>query len=165
MNLPRVSLLPHRNAWSEIEADAVRVLECYVAWRGRCRPGDVLEVPLTIGHVQFWLRRTGARRCGRDYARRVLAALVEMGLLRDTGHALTPRVQPKRPGRSCWWRVWLVVPLARVVRLGTYPLRSAAASVSLCRFLRGQGFLAGPKRRRRFARGSVQANFWATGPP
>jgi hypothetical protein len=69
----RVSLLPHRNTWTEIERDAVKVLECYIANRGWHRPGDVVEIPWTVGHVQWWLRKTGARRRGRDYARAVLA--------------------------------------------------------------------------------------------
>jgi hypothetical protein len=37
----RVSLLPHRNTWTEIERDAVKVLECYIANRGWHPPGDV----------------------------------------------------------------------------------------------------------------------------
>jgi hypothetical protein len=64
----RVSLLPHSNTWTETERDAVKVLECYIANRGWHRPGDVVDIPLTVGHIQWWLRKTEARRQGRDYA-------------------------------------------------------------------------------------------------
>jgi hypothetical protein len=93
----RVSLLPHRNTWTEIERDAVKVLECYIANRGWHRQGEVVEVPWTVGHIQLWLRKTEARRQGRDYARAVLATLQRMELLRDTGTVLKPRRQPRGP--------------------------------------------------------------------
>jgi hypothetical protein len=84
-----VRLLPHRNTWTEIERGAVKVLECYIAKCGWHRPGDACEVPQSIGHVQLWLRKTGTRRQGRDYARGA-RGLERMELLRDTGTVLKP---------------------------------------------------------------------------
>jgi hypothetical protein len=162
----RVSLLPHRNTWTEIERDAVKVLECYIANRGWHRPGDVVEIPWTVGHVQWWLRKTGARRRGRDYARAVLATLVRMDLLRDTGTVLKPRRQPRNRLRSYWWRVFQVVPILRASWRGAYPHRSASPIVaSLCRFLRRQGLVSPRRRPSEFSRGSVQWVFAHTGPP
>jgi hypothetical protein len=159
----RVSLLPHRNTWTEIERDAVKVLECYIANLGWHRPGDVVEVPWTVGHVQFWLRKTEARRQGRDYARQVLATLVRMELMRDTGTVLKPRRQPRNRLRSYWWRVFQVVPIVRSSWQGAYPHRSDAPSVaSLCRFLRSQGLAP---RSSWSSRGSVQWVFAHSGPP
>jgi hypothetical protein len=82
MALPRISLLPHRSDWTEIERDAVNVIEHALAMRALDRPGDVLTTPWTIGYVQRWLRKTKARRRGRDYARDVLATLVDVFVLR-----------------------------------------------------------------------------------
>ena len=72
--MKRVTLLPHRNDWTEIQRDAVTMLECHIANRGTWRPGDVERTPLTLSHIQHWLRKNGARRRGRDYARDVLSA-------------------------------------------------------------------------------------------
>ncbi len=55
--LPRVSLLPHRRDWTELELDAVNVIEHAIAMRALDRPRDVIETPWTIGYVQRWLRR------------------------------------------------------------------------------------------------------------
>lgn len=66
------------------------MLEYVVAHRGNWRRGDVERIPLTLFFIQWWLRKTGARRRGRDYARDLLATLVEMGLLEDTGPVLLP---------------------------------------------------------------------------
>jgi len=159
----RVSLLPHLNSWTEIERDAVKVLECYIANRGWHRAGDVVEIPLTIGHAQLWLRKTEARRQGRDYARQVLATLVRMELLRDTGTVMKPRRQPRNRLRSYWWRVFQVALIIRASWWGAYPHRSASPSVaSLCRFLRSQGLA--PKSSWS-SRGSVQWVFAHSGPP
>jgi hypothetical protein len=159
----RVSLLPHRNTWTEIERDAVKVLECYIANRGWHRPGEVTEVPQSIGHVQLWLHKTGARRRGRDYARAVLATLQQMELLRDTGTVMKPRRQPRNLRHSYWWRVFEVIPITHVSWRGAYPHRSASPSVaSLRRFLVRQGLV---RRRRKATPGSVQWVFANSGPP
>ena len=105
----RVTVLPHRNDWTETQRDAIEVIERYIASRGFHRRGNVLIVPLTVGHVRFWLRRLGARRSGRDYAREVLAELVRIGVLEDTGSVMKPCRQPSRH-RSYWWRLWRVIP-------------------------------------------------------
>jgi hypothetical protein len=169
--MKRVTLLPHLNSWTEVERDAVKVLECYIASRGWHRPGEVLEVPLTVGHVQFWLWKTGAQRRGRDHARAVLATLQEMGILLDTGTVLKPRRQPRHLQHSFWWRVFRVIPITRILWRGAYPQleegedphRSAPPSVaSLCRFLDCQGLI---RRRREANRGSVQWVFAHSGPP
>jgi hypothetical protein len=159
----RVSLLPHRNTWTEIERDAVKVLECYIANRGWHRPGEVVEVPWTLGHVQLWLRKTEARRQGRDYAREVLATLVHMELLRDTGTVLKPRRQPRNLRHSYWWRVFQVVPIMRASWCGAYPHRSASPSVASLRlFLKRQGLVRQSSHARE---GSVQWVFAHSGPP
>jgi hypothetical protein len=161
--MKRVTLLPHLNSWTETERDSVKVLECYIANRGWHRPGEVLEVPLTVGHVQFWLWKTGARRKGRDHARAVLATLQKMELLRDTGTVMKPRRQPQNLHRSYWWRVFRVIPITRALWKGAYPHPSAPPSVaSLCRFLECQGL---GWRRRQANPGSVQWVFLHSGPP
>ena len=109
----RVSLLPHRNDWTEIQHDAVKMLEYVVGNRGSWRRGDVERIPLTLSHIQWWLRKTGARRRGRDYARDVLRTLVEMGLLEDTGQVILPRRQP-RPSAHSYYRVFEVLPVTRL---------------------------------------------------
>lgn len=132
-----------------MQHDAVSVIEHALALRGFDRPGDVIETPWTIGYVQKWLRRTKARRQGRDYSRTVLATLVEMELLRDTGKVLTPRRQPSHL-RSRWWRVFEVVPVVRARDRsnhwkGAYantPEPARRVTGSLCRFLRRKGLLS-----------------------
>jgi hypothetical protein len=160
--MARVSLLPHRSDWTELERDAVAMLECHIANRGEWRPGDVERTPLTLSHIQWWLGKTGARRRSRDYAREVLATLVGMGLLRDTGEVLTPRRQPRDSGRSYWWRVFEVLPITKL-RAARYAERLGSASpVSLYRFARCQGLIP---RRSKPRPGSVQWAFMHTGPP
>jgi hypothetical protein len=163
--MKRVSLLPHRNDWTEIQMDAVAVIEHALAMRALDRPGDVHQMPWTIGYVQRWLKRTKARR--RGYARQVLATLTEIELLRDTDEVMTPRKQPSRQ-RSYWWRVFEVVPVVRALSprwKGTYPRTpepSSRVTGSLCRSLGCQ-----PPRRRRTkpCKGSIQWVFMHTGPP
>jgi hypothetical protein len=41
--MKRVSLLPHRKTWTEIERDSVKMLECYIASRGWRRRGRFLK--------------------------------------------------------------------------------------------------------------------------
>jgi hypothetical protein len=76
------------------------------------------------------------------------------------------------PARSYWWRVYRVVPLSAVLRaykdlLGAYgqyldlPQHLASLSVWAIR----QGLISRRRRRRTARYGSVQAAFWATGPP
>ncbi len=128
----RVSLLPHRNDWTEIQHDAVKTLEYVVAHRGNWRRGDVERIPLTLFFIQHWLRWTGARRSRRDYARDVLATLVEMEILEDTGQVLPPRRQPRPSTHSYWYRVFEVLPITHLkagalaslacVSLGSQPM-------------------------------------------
>jgi hypothetical protein len=159
----RVSIITHRNDWTETEKDAVRVLECYLAHRGWSRPGQVMEVPLTVGHIRFWLRLTRARRRGRDYARTILTTLERLELIRDTGTVMKPTRQPKDRAHSYWWRVYTILPVLRRANPGAYPDPSAPLStVSLCRFLTGQGLLRRPRSPRR---ASIQWVFLHSGPP
>ena len=165
--MKRVSLLPHRNDWTEIQKDAVAVIEHALAMRALDRPGDVQQMPWTLGYVQRWLKRTTARRRGRDYARQVLATLVEMELLLDTGEVMVPRKQPSRQ-RSYWWRVFEVVPVVRALSprwRGTYastPEPASRVTGSLCRSL---GCQAPSKRRTNPRKGSIQWVFAHSGPP
>jgi hypothetical protein len=126
-----VSLLPHRNDWDELTRDTVRAVEWGIGSRGFHRPGDVLEVPGSIGYFQFLLRKTGARRRGRDYARTVLAKAQEIGLLRDTGRVLKPRRHP-RGEHQYWWRVWSVVRSSTLsLRYPDSPTAPTAATATL----------------------------------
>ncbi len=167
---PRVSLLPHRNDWTEIQKDAVAVIEHALAMRALDRPGDVQQMPWTIGYVQRWLKRTKARRQGRDYAREVLATLVAMELLRDTEEILTPRKQPSRQ-RSYWWRVFEVVPVVRALSprwKGSYsrtPEPAPRVTGSLRGLLACQGLARRRSKRSKPQKGSVQWVFMHTGPP
>jgi hypothetical protein len=163
----RVSLLPHRNDWTEIQRDAVTMLECHIANRGSWRCGDVERTPLTLSHIQWWLRKTVARRSGRGYAREVLATLVEMELLKDTGKVLLPRRQPCRSSHSYWWRIFEVLPITRLkagapASLDSISLGSRRVTVSLRGFLIRQGVI---RRRSTPARGSIQWAFLHSGPP
>lgn len=170
--MKRVTLLPHRNDWTEIQRDAVTMLECHIANRGTWRPGDVERTPLTLSHIQHWLRKTGARRRGRDYARDVLRVLVEMNLLRDLGkdQVLKPRKQPHNSEHTYWWRVFEVVPIARAKEAARRTSASLAAgstrlrleTVSLCGWLRRQGVI---RSKPKPSPGSVQEAFAVHGPP
>jgi len=82
------SCLPHHNHWTELQRDAVTMLECWLANRGNWLRGDVERIPLTLSRVRWWLRKTGARRQGRECARAVLRTLQGMKLLKDTGQVL-----------------------------------------------------------------------------
>jgi hypothetical protein len=164
-----VSLLPHRNDWTEQERDAVRVIEHAVHRRGFHRRGDVVEVPLTLSYIQGLLRVTGARRSGRDYARTVLATLARLDLVADTGRVLTPRKQPRGESQY-WWRLFRVLPISRALAQhtpqGAYPSRQPPAGSplkgSLRRFLHCQGLI---RKRRKARKGSVQWVFQNSGPP
>jgi len=190
----RVSLLPHRNDWSELQSDAVKMLEYAVANRGNWRPGDVVEIPLALSHGRWWLHKTGARRKGRDYARAVRGALQHdpaIRLLLDTADIpgrkeaktcrLLPRKQPdiaRKSGRSFWWPLYVVIPIARTraawragtqaslasLDLPSQPSRSRLRRdlVFLCGWLRSQGVLSKPSKP---VPGSEQWVFACSGPP
>lgn len=165
--LPRVSLLPHRRDWTELERDAVNVIEHAIAMRALDRPGDVIETPWTLSYVQKWLRHTKARRRGRDYARQVLAKLVEMELLRDTDKVLTPTKQPSRQ-RSFWWRVFEVVPVVRALSprwKGTYASTPEPAPWVTGCLRRLLGCQVPRKQRTKPRKGSIQWVFAHSGPP
>jgi hypothetical protein len=162
-----VSLLPHLNSWTEQERDTVRVVEHAVFLRGLHRPGDIREIPLTLSRIQRLLRRTGARRSGRDYARHVLATAIRLGVITDTGRVLKPRRQPRGESQY-WWRVFRVAAVdwafSHLQPQGAYPSTSAGSppSASLYRLLRRQGLVG---KRRRPRKGSIQWVFQNSGPP
>ena len=170
MDVKRVSLLPHRHDWTEIQRDAVTMLECHIANRGSWRRGDVERTPLTLSHIQWWLRKTGARRSGRDYARDVLREPVQMQLLKDTGQVLKPCKQPRKSEHVYWWRVFEVLPIARAKEAARRTSASLAGgsarlrrgTVSLRGWLRCQGVIRTPSKP---LKGSVQWVFMHTGPP
>jgi len=158
----RVTLIPWRDDRSEIERDTIVAIECLVANRGNWRRGDVENIPITIGHLQWWLKLTGARRRGRDYARDCLATAVDLGLIEDTGKLLKPRRQPfGHLGRLVWWRVFAVLPL-RKLRASRWSGGNAALPVSLRRWADRQGLIY---HRPKPSKGSVQEAFLITGPP
>ena len=165
----RIRLLSRNPHWSECQADAVRALERSILRRGFHRRGDIVEIPLTISHMQKMLRLTGARRKGNHYARACLAELVSMNVIKDTGHVLKPLKQPSRQNLR-WWRVYRVVPIKQAIYALTpsaygYPERPSVLTDSLLSFVRCQGL--GWKRREGFVpqKGSAQAAFHALGPP
>jgi hypothetical protein len=157
-------------------------------------PLEVLDdgtvgVFLTIGYVQTLLRDMGADKIGEDHAATVINTILpRLGLLQATGYVKKPRVRRAHPGeqreeggrhaqpstsRAYWWRIFRLPTLTRLLtpRVGAYPLRPgnpttpARDLASLVGLLRCQGLVRQPKRPSKFGRGSVQAAFWATGPP
>jgi hypothetical protein len=158
----RVTLIEWRNDRTEIEKDTIVAFECMIANRGNWRRGDVEEIPITIGHVEWWLKLTGARRHGRDYARDCLATAARLELIEDTGDVLKPRTQPfEHFGRFIWWRVFAILPLRRL-----RAARWSGALGALPGCLRGwadrQGLIY---HRPKPSKGSVQEAFLITGPP
>jgi hypothetical protein len=174
-------------------------LELHLLWRfeqDRHAPlDDGGETFLTVAHVQRLLRATGARRQGEKAAAEAIRWWQDFGLIVDTGKVKKPRAkreriaarehfgQGRRPAeggrdaqpsnlRSYWWRVFAIVPIARVLtayarmqgaygRFGDVPQFPA----SLSAFLRRQGLIPGPRRRRTVRPGSVQWVFLNSGPP
>jgi hypothetical protein len=153
-------------------------------------PDGTLGVFLTIGHVQKLLRQIGAHKHGEDYAAAVLNEhLPRLGLIEHTTRVKKPRVEPSRFGKntdprseggrgaqpdeqhSYWWRVFRLPTLTRYVTplAGAYRVHefwgARLGPASLVGLLRCQLLIPARRRRRGFAHGSVQAAFWATGPP
>jgi hypothetical protein len=156
----RVSLISWRNDRTEIEKDTIVAVECMVANRGNWRRGDVATIPITVGFMQRWLKLTGARRRGRDYARDCIATAVELELIEDTKTVLKPRKQPSSLD-SYWWRVFSVCAL-RNLRSAHRSGGSASLPVCLRRWADAQGLIY---RRPRPSPGSVQWEFANYGPP
>ncbi len=166
MRASRIRLLPPDPTRTELQRDALRALEHSLSLRGMHRKGDIIDVPLTIGHVQKMLARTGARRKGNHYARACLRELAAMQVIQNTGRILTPKRQTSLL-RSKWWRVYRVIPVYRSIRASIpgaygYPTPSLLLTGSLLSFLRCQGF---GRAIRTGAKGSPQAAFHALGPP
>lgn len=109
--------------------------------------------------------------------RRPRQSIARAGKFQSAGDVRTEGGADSQPSidRSRWWRVFRVPALTRVLTSYTpYPSREPDAgswrgvprhAVSLCRLLIRQGLLKQPRPRKRFRPGSVQAAFWATGPP
>jgi hypothetical protein len=153
-------------------------------------PDGGVGVFLTIGHVQGLLRQIGARKTGEDFAAEILNTILpRLGLLEDTGLTKKPKPRTRDPRataeaeggrhaqntlhRSHWWRVFRLPTVAKLVtpRFGAYPPRPGTepprhwGTASLVGLLRSQGLIPRRRRRSRVSAGSVQAAFWATGPP
>jgi hypothetical protein len=91
--------------------------------------------------------------------------------VRDAAHERRESAQPSS-SRSFWWRVFVVVPIARVLRAyeqmeGAYGrfVDVPQLPASLSAFLRRQRLIPGPQRRRTCRPGSVQWAFANSGPP
>jgi len=152
-----------------VQRDALKALECSIGLRGLHRPGDVVEIPLTNGHMQKMLRRTKARRTGNHYARLCLKELQAMNVIEDTGRTLKPLKQPSRQNLR-WWKVYKVIPIKRAVHALTptaygFPERPSVLTDSLLSFVRCQGLGWTGTAWFRPQKGSVQAAFHALGPP
>jgi len=181
MRRTRIRLLPKNPHWTEIQKDALKALECSIGLRGLHRPGDVVEIPLTNGHMQKMLRRTKARRSGNHYARACLKELAAMNVIEDTGRVLRPETasRRKRHHKYYWWKVFRVIPIIRAINSrssSSYYLPSNHAHFPspfkvtgcLLSFLRCQGLIEEISKRRsrkRFEKGSVQEAFRMLGPP
>jgi hypothetical protein len=187
---PRASE-PGREAWE-------RAARRHLRWRFQQDRFEALELEeetfLTVRHVQRLLRAVGAPRKGEKAAREALRWWQEIGIFADTGKVKKPRVSASRlaagerfgrgtqpeGGRDAqpsvhhayWWRVYRVVPIARVLRarrrlcsaygiLADLPQHEA----SLSAFLACQGLIYRRKRPSEFSKGSVQWVFAHTGPP
>jgi hypothetical protein len=177
------------------ERHAVEMLETHLWQRQeRPEPPELLDdhtvgVFLTIGHVQKLLHEIDAPKKGEDYAAEILNSILpRLGLLEATGLTKKPRVARAHPGESretggrhaqptihCsyWWRIFRLPTLSKYLasRVGAYPEHPGTCVVrprgeaSLVGLLRCQGLISVFKPGRKFGRGSVQAAFWATGPP
>lgn len=165
----RIRLLPRNPHWTETQRDAIRSLEYSIGLRGMHRPGDIVEVPLTNGHIQRMLKKVGARRSGNHYARACLAELVAMNVIEDTGRVVYPLKQPSNQNLR-WFRVFRVIPIFRSIQSLTptaygYQTRPLWLTGSLLSFLRCQGKVW--KKREGFTpqKRSAQAAFHALGPP
>ena len=182
MRRTRIRLLPKNPHWTEIQKDALKALECSIGLRGLHRPGDVVEIPLTNGHMQRMLRRTKARRSGNHYARACLKELAAMNVIEDTGRWLRPEeLTPRRKHhrKYYWWKVFRVIPIIRAINSrssSSYYLPSHHAHFPspfkvtgcLLSFLRCQGLIEEISKRRsrkRYEKGSVQEAFRMLGPP
>jgi hypothetical protein len=152
-------------------------------------PDNTAGTFLTIGHVQKVLRQIKASKRGEDYAAEVLNTILpRLGLLQPTSVTKKPRSQHPHPGEqratggrhaqptlqhSYWWRVFRLPTLDKYLtpRAGAYAAQTWAfgrrhiGEASLVGLLVRQGLISGFRPRRSFGRGSVQAAFWATGPP
>jgi hypothetical protein len=183
-------------ALSDEQRAWVRALELHLRWRfeqNRHAPLDSGgETFLTVSHVQKLLRCVGAPRRGEAEA---IAWWQDVDLIQDTGKMKKPELNPSRlaarehfgqgtvrseggrdaqpsSSRSYWWRVFVIVPIARVLaayarmqgaygRFGDVPHDSA----SLSAFLRRQGLIPCSRPRRTVRPGSVQWVFAHSGPP
>ncbi len=189
--LGRVSVQP-RHITAQLPEDeriAVEVLEThlYLRTRGTNAALEVLSdgtpaIFLTTRRIQKILRLIGARKTGKDYARRITKEILpRLGLLNDTGQVKKPghhggrHAQPPGP-HSYWWTLYRIPTLTKLFtpRFGAYPERPGnpesstprpKGSASLLRLLVCQGLISGTMRRRSSRPGSVQAAFQATGPP
>jgi hypothetical protein len=182
------------NALPERDRIAVEMLEHHL-WLRQHRPEQSLEllpgggvgVFLTIKYVRRLLREIGACWTGRDYAAEILNEILpRLGLIEYTGQVKKPRVEDNsfttraEGGRHAqpneqhafWWRIFRLSTLDKIVQpTGAYPAHPGnptprrPGTASLLRLLKCQGLIRGRKPRGSFAPGSVQAAFWATGPP
>jgi len=183
---------------SDEERDAADALTLHVWWRCRQRLRPAFEgkdcVFLTVKHVQRLLRAVGARKTGEKAAATALRTMQARGWIEDTGKTKKPgrpeqsreRADAFAPAtaeleggkdaqptlrRSCWWRVFRVPAISRVVGaykpLGAYGTLQAVPQrlASLSALLRRQGLISKPKRSSRPNRGSVQWVFLHSGPP
>jgi len=179
---------------------AVRFLYWHLGQRAKSEHAPVelladgtLTTFLTVGYVRRSLREMGERPCGEKFARRVIALLIGMGHLADTGTVKKPRLSEKERARrtrfapgspaeggrgsqpdtahSYWWPVYALPRLGKLVvsRFGSFVAgaadRGRKHEASLSALLRRQDLVPMWKRPKKFAPGSVQEAFHATGPP
>lgn len=127
----------------------------------------MMETPLTIGHLQLWMIRTGSRWKGRDKAREALAELVTLGMIEDTGRVEKPRTQHDL-SKLKWWRIYRILPFQRISSYNhAYAAKGSVPPLigSLCLFLGCQVPGTTRKKARDASEGSVQMAFAACGPP
>jgi hypothetical protein len=138
---------------------------------------------LTVDHVQRILRRINAHKKGEKFAAEILKTILpELGLVEDTGQVKKPRARPNRGGtneggrhaqpsllRSRWWRVYALPTFSRYLGriAGAYrgEMHDRHETAFLSASLLCQQLIPARRRPSEFKKGSVQAAFWATGPP
>jgi hypothetical protein len=150
-----------------------------------------------VRYMQGLLRSVGARRSGEKAAAQAIRWLCSSGILEDTGEVKKPRRSQNRmaarekfggserlgageggrdaqpsSARSYWWRVFLIVPLAAVLKAyaatqGAYArcMDVPQALASLSAWAKRQGLISRRRGRKAARDGSVQYVFAHSGPP
>ena len=186
----RVSVLPRLelDALPKRERLAVVAFEAFLWSRGETKHEPFVKtndgrkdgVFLTDSHMQEWLWKSGSPWRGEKFAAECIRTLKRLRIIEDTGEVKKPKAQPNRAGRteggrhaqpsphrSYWWRVYRVLAVTKLLTpvAGAYKFNRRQGTASLSAFVIRQGLISPRRSPSGFQKGSVQAAFWATGPP